>query len=67
MEHLLSVSDAGLIITFFSCGQATFMQCYSVAQNKHLISATVHAGNAHFIGVCCGLILQCTITWFGVV
>ena len=44
MEHLLSVADAGLIITFFSCGQSTFMQCYSVALNKHLISATVHAG-----------------------
>ena len=44
MEHLLFVADAGLIITFFSCGQSAFMQCYSVALNKRLISATVHAG-----------------------
>ena len=44
MELLLSVANAGLIITFFSCGQSTFMQWYSVALNKRLISATVHAG-----------------------
>ena len=44
MELLLSVANAGLIITFFSCDQSTFMQWYSVALNKRLISATVHAG-----------------------
>ena len=44
MELLLSVANEGLIITFFSCGQSTFMQWYSVALNKRLISATVHAG-----------------------
>ena len=42
--HRAAVADAGLIITFFSCGQSMFMQCYSVALNKCLISATVHAG-----------------------
>ena len=46
MEHLLSVADAGLM---FSCGQSTFMQCYSVALNKHLINATVHAGKSEKI------------------
>ena len=48
MEHLSSVADAGLIITFFSCGQSTFMQWYSIALNKRLISATVHAGYLYF-------------------
>ena len=49
MEHLLSVADAGLIITFFSVEQSTFRQCYSVALYKRLISATVHAGNWRYV------------------
>ena len=44
MEHLLSDADAGLIMTFFSCGQSMFIQCYTVALHKRLIRVTVHAG-----------------------
>ena len=59
MEHLLSVADTGLIITFFSCGQSMFMQCYTVALHKRLISATVHVGmfdsRLQIICLTCGL------------
>ena len=58
LQHLLAAVHGALIIccrcrvdyTFFSCGQSTFMQRYSVALNKRLISATVHAGSIPKLG-----------------
>ena len=44
MQHLLAVSNAGLLNTFFQCGQATFMQWCSRALNKHVLSGPVLAG-----------------------
>ena len=51
-QHLLAAVHAAVIsccesssaYDFFSYGQSTFMQCYSVALHKHEISAPVHAG-----------------------
>ena len=51
MDHLLSVADVRLNITFFSCGQSMFMHCYSVILNKPLISATVHARGLAFVDI----------------
>ena len=44
MEHLLVVVNPALLITYFQCGQSTFLQCYSVVLPKRLISGSVHAG-----------------------
>ena len=43
-KHLLTVGNAELHNTFFPCGQSTFMQCFTVALHKRLLSALVHAG-----------------------
>ena len=43
LQHLLSIANAGMLMTFFSCGQSMFIQCYSVALNKRLFSGPVHA------------------------
>ena len=45
IQHLLAVVNPALLITFFSYGQSTFLQCYSVALPKRLISCSVHAGS----------------------
>ena len=45
MQPLLNVVNPALLMTFFSYVQSTFMQCYSVALSKRLISGSVHAGN----------------------
>ena len=45
LQHLLAAvhgeliifADIGLLMTFFPCGQSTFMQCYSIALNKVLL------------------------------
>ena len=41
---------------FFPCSQSSFMHCFSVALNKRLVSATVHAGYDHktstFVPLC---------------
>ena len=44
-------SAAIAAFTFFPCGQSTFMQCFSVALNTCLTSATVHAGKENNIGL----------------
>ena len=52
MQHLSSVVPEALITCcscrvayhFFIIGQKTFMQCYTVALQKRLESAPVHAG-----------------------
>ena len=55
LQHLLAAVHAALITCcrcraayhFFIIGQTTFMQCYTVALHKRLVSAPVHAGNSH--------------------
>ena len=57
MQHLLSAAFVALIIhckcrdayDFFSYGQSSFMQSYSVALNKRLFSAPVHAGHSYVL------------------
>ena len=52
LQHLLAAVHAALIpccrcraaYHFFIIGQKTFMQCYTVALHKRLVSASVHAG-----------------------
>ena len=43
-QHLLPVAGAGLFITFLSLVKKAFMQCYTIALHKRLVSAPVHAG-----------------------
>ena len=53
LQHLLAAVHAALIrlcqsstaYDFFSYGQSTFLQCYSVALPKPLISGSVHSGH----------------------
>ena len=52
LQHLLAAVHAALIpccrcraaYHFFIIEQKTFMQCYTVALHKRLVSASVHAG-----------------------
>ena len=45
IQHLIAVVNPALLITCFSYDQSTFLQCYTVALNKRLISGPVLAGS----------------------
>ena len=40
MHRILAVVNPALLMTFFSNSQSTFLQCYSVALSKRLISGS---------------------------
>ena len=66
MQHLSSVVPEALITCcrcrvayhFFIIGQKTFMQCYTVALQKCLESAPVHAGNRHLRAIQCNYLIM---------
>ena len=49
MHHLISIANAGMLMTFFHMvNKRLFSATLTVALNKRLISAPVHAGTFPF-------------------